>query len=173
MGHTTEFSFKIKLRKDIPNDVFEFISGLMEYDDNLQHYLVSEQCNVPIDGDTNRLLYQSAKYHPNRKYENISHPFFECTRWWHILCSKQGNGNDGVFYKNAHYWTIDIFVDFKDYDNEIEKFLNWILPFIAGRKKKQYIGWSCYDKWAQRVYYHADLSSDIRKLSFETVAKFS
>ena len=48
----------------------------------------------------------------------------------------------GNMYKEKGYWTIDIHTEFKDYESETDKFIDWITPYIVGRKAKQYLGWS-------------------------------
>ena len=44
-------------------------------------------------------------------------------------------------YKILDCWIIDLHTEFKNYDNEIEKFINWITPFVTGRKKRECVGW--------------------------------
>lgn len=38
-------------------------------------------------------------------------------------------------------WVIELDTEFKNYDGEINKFIEWISPFVVGRKRNQYIGW--------------------------------
>lgn len=72
------------------------------------------------------------------------HEFFKCERWTQLFCE------DSSFYNKTQsisqnierrYYTVEIWSCFKNYDNEVEKFLEWIKPFVIGRKKKIYLGW--------------------------------
>jgi hypothetical protein len=67
--------------------------------------------------------------------------FFQCDRWKDLFLSTNGSDiQGGKMYMENGYWTVDLHTEFKDYDNEIDKFIDWINPYIVGRKKKQYIG---------------------------------
>ena len=46
------------------------------------------------------------------------------------------------FVEDIYYYKLIINSEFKNYDNEINEFINFITPYTIGRKKKQYIGWS-------------------------------
>lgn len=74
----------------------------------------------------------------------INHPFFNCYRWPAMFTCINFNESLGSTFRKhkAHgYWLLKIDTEFKNYDDEIELFVDWISPWIIGRKKKQYIGW--------------------------------
>ena len=41
--------------------------------------------------------------------------------------------------------------EFRNYDSEIAKFVDWIHPYVAGRKKRQYVGWHLYEHAERRT----------------------
>lgn len=73
------------------------------------------------------------------------HPFFETPRWDAI-------GVSGSFYHHPHafssYQKGRLFTrcDLKNYDHEIELFLDWISPYICERDKPHCIGWICVEQ---------------------------
>lgn len=58
-----------------------------------------------------------------------------------FMSTNWGDIKGGNFYKEKGYWVLDLHTEFKNYDDEIDKFIDWISLFIAGRKKKQYLGY--------------------------------
>lgn len=94
----------------------------------------------------------------NRKddsYEYPDHPFFKSERW--LMLFHCGNWDDNVMGMRIYLvpgrqeiYELRIESEFKCYDNEIEKFVDWIYPYVAGRKKKQYVGWFFPEFWDHR-----------------------
>ncbi len=107
MGMYTELVFGARLRSDIPKKVEKVLK-----------YLVSERMNVPEE-----LL-------------GIEHPFFQSERWQWIF--KGGSYYFGIHRPHSIFEWDDISKSYslstrssiKNYDNEIEKFLDWIKPYI-------------------------------------------
>jgi len=81
------------------------------------------------------------------------HEFFKCPRWDFI-------GQGSSFYHHpaalSDYWTghgdddnrggyLFSRSDLKNYDNEIEKFIDWLRPYID-ENDEQCIGWSWYEE---------------------------
>lgn len=72
------------------------------------------------------------------------HPFFECDRWRHI-------GNRSSYYHipwcHSKYSENYIFCrcDLKDYDKEIELFLDWLSPYLYC-PVGACIGWTWYEE---------------------------
>ena len=123
MGHYTEFKFKAKLRKDTPDEVINLLKRVL------------------IDGDLglgDKVLFS----HEDVFDPGIEHDFFKCERWEALFLSTNWDDEmqGGKMYFDK-YWVIDIHTEFKNYGDEIEKFINWIYPFVVGRKKKQYVGY--------------------------------
>lgn len=75
------------------------------------------------------------------------HEFFKCGRWdhigkvnsyYHIPCCLN-------FFDGSYLFSRS---DFKDYDGEIDKFIDFLDPYIDG-EKGQCIGWSWYEQRQQ------------------------
>ncbi len=85
--------------------------------------------NFDVDRDTPTIL-------PN-------HQFFKCPRW-----SMIGRGGSAYFdenvskslTKNNNIWSIVSRSDFKNYDDEIELFLDWFTPFIIKKEEPYCVG---------------------------------
>lgn len=103
MGMYTEIIFGAELKKSIPEDVVKVIQKM-------------------VDGDE---LGASAP----------DHPFFKSQRNW-LLRSGGSYYFPGTvepkFWKDeiSDQWYLHFRTNIKDYDSEIEKFLDWIKPYI-------------------------------------------
>lgn len=79
--------------------------------------------------------------HPERL---PSHPFFECSRWDQI-------GTMSSFYhhpkpiKSVHEDYLFSRSDLKNYDNEVQLFIDWFSPFVS-ENAEQCIGWEWYEE---------------------------
>lgn len=60
------------------------------------------------------------------------HPFFKCKRWRFLFCgnSSYHPGIAGTEFMFREEWEVTIHSNFKNYDQEIEKFVEWIMPYI-------------------------------------------
>jgi hypothetical protein len=76
----------------------------------------------------------------------IAHTFFDCPRWIMLLASKDGDqekfsrldiNTDGII--------LDIYTEFKNYDCEIDLFLDWIKPYLLHTHEKEILGWFKYE----------------------------
>ena len=73
-----------------------------------------------------------------------SHPFFECDRWGHVgTCSSyyhipfaMSNYSEGYIFSRS---------DLKNYGGEIEKFIDWLTPYL-NEFKGYCIGWTWYEE---------------------------
>ena len=87
----------------------------------------------------------------------LNHEFFECERVEQLFHSTNGNDycSGMSLTKQGDYPLLEIHTEFKNYDSEIEKFIDWISPYVVGRKKKQYVGYYNYNIWEiekQNIY---------------------
>lgn len=123
MGHYTRFNCNITLKKDTPELIIDFFKRVL-IDRDLGH---------------NKVMFSSEDvFKPE-----FEHEFFKCDRWYMMLLSNNWDNTirgSKIYFKN-NYWHIGIDSEFKNYDNEIDKFIDWITPYIVGRKKKQYLGY--------------------------------
>lgn len=83
----------------------------------------------------------------------FSHRFFDCLRWEYMF-------DNSIFEKKGYNWSLKIEADFKVYDGELFHFIDFITPYIGGRKRKTYIGWSIYDGTKERYYHHIERCFD-------------
>lgn len=82
-----------------------------------------------------------------------SHPFFSLPRWDFIgRCSSYYHHPESVssWYDVEYSDTIYVFSrsDLKDYDNEIEQFINWAKDYITPATGNC-LGWVWYEEWEQ------------------------
>lgn len=122
MGTYTEFKFSARLKHDTPKDIIDILNTVI----------------VDRKIGTDKVLFKTEDvFKPE-----INHQFFKTERWYMLFLSN--NFRDDLqayqfkFVKNR--LEINIHSEFKNYDNEIELFIDWIKPYIIGRKKKQYVG---------------------------------
>ena len=132
MGSYTKLNFKCKLKQDVPKEVTDILERVINQGD-LGHDKV--------------MFNNEDVFHPD-----IEHSFFKCSRWYMLFLSKNFDYEleGSKFYKDKGNWILSIETEFKNYDNEIENFLDWITPFIVGRKKSQYVGYWKHEEMEQR-----------------------
>lgn len=109
MGYYTEFKFRSKLKKDTPREVTDLL-----------HKVIVER-DIGI-GD--KMLFHS---------EDVPRPeidaeFFDCPRWHSLFLSNNFDPDitGSKFYKENDQWVLSIHSEFKNYDDEIDFFINWI-----------------------------------------------
>ena len=123
MGCYTKLKFKAKLKQDTPEIVVNILKRVINEHD-LGH---------------DKVLFKSKDvFRPE-----LDHPFFKCEQWYMLFLSTNWNDEmqGGRFYEENGRWVLDLHTEFIDRDYEIDKFFDWIKPFIIGRKKKQYVGY--------------------------------
>ena len=124
MGFYTKFNFTARLNDSTPSPVIDLLNRVINERD-LGH---------------DKMFFKSEDvFKPE-----FDHCFFKCGRWYMLFlsCNFDDDLKGGVFQKKKDVWSIKIETEFKNYDGEIDLFIHWISPFIRGRKKKQYLGWS-------------------------------
>ena len=86
------------------------------------------------------------------------HELFETSRWTWML---QSNSYYHVpfatmrFQEDMGTWYLIGRADLKNYDNEIEKFFDWIGSFVYCRGDKTFIGYSLYEEAEGPVLFYA------------------
>lgn len=121
MGMYTEINMRANLRQDTPEEVLQVLEAMA--------------FGAPI-------LAAS---------ELPAHPLFESHRWYHL-------GVRGSYYfpkaglsevvRPVHEWDAPRFSlhgDLKNYDNEIDKFFDWIDPYIDA-EPGEFLGYSLYEE---------------------------
>lgn len=78
------------------------------------------------------------------------HPLFKCKGWSYILNYTssyfQGNTDSKVYYHNYYgenYYSLNVRCNFKNYEDELEHFLNWLSPYVKTTDKV--IGYSLHE----------------------------
>lgn len=73
------------------------------------------------------------------------HEFFKCERWQRLFSMNSFYHHPESF---ADYQQGYLFVrsDLKNYDGEIEKFIEWIKPYVDFADGKTCIGWKWYEE---------------------------
>lgn len=138
MGMYTEFHFNSEMKKDLPQDVVDilkYMTGIIE----------EQPTELP------------------------DHPLFKTDRWDYML-------RTGSYYfdadpivslrwdeiSNAYYLCSRS--DFKNYFDEIEKFIDWITPYL-NKYEGDFLGFSRYEEYEEPclIFYKQD---SIKKYSF-------
>ena len=97
------------------------------------------------------------------------HDFFKCDRWNMIACCDSyyfdGSTNSKMIFDGiSDTWKINIRANLKNYDNEIEKFLNWLKPYI---ETKGFIGYKRYEECEEPVLIYNDF--EYNKIIFKVI----
>ena len=113
MGHYTQFKFKAKL-KEVPSQLDELLNDTDNYLGKLW-------------GHERPTIY-SVTSHPEFP---IDHEFGKCTRWFALL--------DNATLKHSN---LEVDSEFKNYNDEIEMFREWIEPYCDQiiKDRDTYIG---------------------------------
>jgi hypothetical protein len=84
-------------------------------------------------------------------------PFFEAERWTKIFATYGYDGYDKPYIKEVkNGWELAIHTDINYESEELNTFIEWIKPYVLGRKKKVYFGWCRRDDEYEdtNVYLH-------------------
>lgn len=139
MGCYTQFHANISLRKDTPDDVVLLIMHGI-YDPEFWPACIDHMNDI----------YGA---HPLILLE---HPFFKTERWDLIFMrSSYGEPTEAKFIRTpSGYYELEINCDINYGHQEVQTFIDWIKPHVAGRKKRQYIGWWTNDNvtWRANEY---------------------
>jgi hypothetical protein len=120
MGMYTEFHFNAQLKKDTPKSIINILKDM-------------------IYGD--------------REYEEIKtpdHPLFTNSQRWYgmLTCDSYYFAADTIstlrFDDTAERYFLCIRCNLKNYDNEIENFVDWIDPYIEA-KSENFLGFSRFE----------------------------
>jgi hypothetical protein len=137
MGMYTEFVFGACLKRNTPEEVIALLKHMIEGPEDGQ--------NFPLDSDNP--IFQ--------------HELFKSDRWyWFPRCCSAYFGfsipsSKIVFECNR--WQVSIRCSFKNYDNEVELFIDWIKPFVDyASGNKNFLGYSLYEEADYPVLYFKD-----------------
>lgn len=119
MGHYTEFRFTGHLKAEMPAVEIDLLKTVII------------KCVWELD--------ESGEI----KRPAITHKFFDCPRWLSLLTDKDFDEDkfSRLTVNPEGGWVLDIYSSFKNYDHEIDYFLDWIAPYLLCTKEREYIGW--------------------------------
>lgn len=121
MGMYTEFHFNAELKRDLPDEVVQALT-----------YMVKNEGEAYA-------------------FQLPDHPLFDCSRWHYMLqCDsyyfdmipnsqfEHDNIGSGSYY-------LSIRSNFKNYEDEIEKFIDWIKPYL-NKLPGDFLGFHRYEE---------------------------
>jgi len=115
MGMFTELVLKCGIKSDAPEDVKLILRNMFNGEGDIR-----EIDNLPE--------------HEFFKCERFHH-LGSCSSYYHIPWATSKYAEDYIFSRS----------DLKNYDNEISKFIDWLMPYID-EKPGYCIGWSWYEE---------------------------
>ncbi len=118
MGMYTVFHLDVRLRDDLPDNIFHLL---------------------------NHMLNGSGQY----PYALPEHPLFETTRWDYMLCSNNSYASCINQLERHAFFGISLCVQssFKNYDDEIAKFLDWLAPYAdPDMDNNTFVGYQRYEE---------------------------
>ena len=76
------------------------------------------------------------------------HPFFSCGRYHMLFCGDSAYfGGSSICRFNRDNLELTIVSSLKNYDSEIEKFINWIIPYVSyGAGTDDLLGYYIYEE---------------------------
>lgn len=125
MGYYFRLHINTILKKDIPQEVIEILNT---------HINGNVYENFPAISIVEEVYEQTPK-------PPIDHPFFNQKRWMNLFHCHIDLPKPQFFQHPGGYYELQLDAEINYGYEEITQFVNWISPYIAGRKKKQFIGW--------------------------------
>lgn len=109
------------------------------------------QCNLMLKKD--KKLYEILQNLLGEKdtldLSTINHDFFKTERCSYMLkcCSYYFTGtNNTKLIENEYQYILHIDCDFKNYNNEIDLFLDWISQYLDGHLNYEFVGYYRYEE---------------------------
>lgn len=135
MGCYWDLSFKIKLVKPLPKNVFEVFAQWER-----------------IRRDYENVGGTSLVFTPD------NHPFFNTKRWESLIAQS-------TFIDRGYCYDLTVEASINYGHTEIHQFVDYIVQYIKTRKKKTWLGWWCYEenRAQQHIYYFLNGDDQGRK----------
>ena len=127
MGMYTELHFNSELKKEIPDGVVEILKHMIGETEKLPLSLPEHELFRTGRWDTMLNFdsyYFDADTHSTLRFDSISDAYFLCIR-----------------------------SNLKNYDDEIEKFINWIMPYL-NKSEGEFLGFYRYEESEEPVLIH-------------------
>jgi hypothetical protein len=128
MGMYTEIHFRAELVSDVPEEVLAVLRHLVDWEE-------PEPETLP------------------------DHELFQCPRWDMLgQCSSAyfpDHPESSLTFEGVglRRWSVFLNADLKNYGSEIEKFFDWIDPYVRG-SQGQFLGYSLYEEDDNPIIYH-------------------
>lgn len=119
MGMYTVFHLDVRLRDDMPEDILTWLEHMLNGSGTYSHALPD-------------------------------HPLFQTTRWDYMLCSDNAYASCVHQLTRHEFFGIRLCVQssFKNYDNEIDKFLDWLAPYVdPDSSDDTFVGYARYEEY--------------------------
>lgn len=136
MGHYTTAHFDVVLKKDAPEELIQFLHECLEENTDQYNHWCNIFTHIPSMESFNTPFYQMFP-------SFFRHPFFLTERWPSVI---RGNTLEdepefcSITLNSAGMWRLVINCEIQNYQQSIDQFVNWIAPFVAGRKANKFIG---------------------------------
>jgi hypothetical protein len=115
---------------------------------------------APLRGDVDRQFFVRLNETPDSftpVHGLPEHPFFQCERWHNLFCGgsayHETRGFDLRYDSFRSQHILFCHSSFKNYDGEIEKFLDWIDPMVE-ELEGTFLGYSLYEEDEQPILYY-------------------
>lgn len=122
MGMYTEFHFNVELIENVPQEIIDILN-----------YMLNKGTQEPLP--------------------EPDHPLFKTSRWRRMLRSDSyyfaADTHSTLRYDDiGHSYYLCIRCNLKNYDNIIEKFIDWIMPYLY-QYPEDFLGFSRYENTEQ------------------------
>ena len=98
------------------------------------------------------------------EYSTPNHPLFQAARWKWMLNGDsayfEGDSRSTLTEKYLGYHTLTIRCNIKNYDGELEKFLEWITPYVSS---KGFAGYTRYEETEDPTLIYFDETGLVRR----------
>ena len=101
------------------------------------------------------------EYYKTQPIKLPNHPFFKCDRWDIITsCSSyyfavRNTHRNIEFDEISNTWNCSSRASLKNYDDDIEQFLDWIKPYIEqGSGERDFYAIVCYEEQSEPTIYY-------------------
>ena len=164
-----------KIYWDLENGVKKLNS---DYEDI--YFLLHVLYNAKTELYDRTLTDMRSRYDPTEAFINVYNKkwsdwyainlYKKCDRWSMVACCDSyyfdGSTNSKMVFDNiSKTWKINIRANLKNYDSEIEEFLDWLEPYI---RTEGFIGYMRYEEWEDPTLIYNDF--DNYKIVFKGVA---
>ncbi len=115
MGMYTELHYNVELRKDVPDPVIAMLEHMLDLD---------------------------------KPCPSINHPLFQTARWPIMLRMSSAYfpaRTHSELFKEYDQWHLGVRCNLKNYESEIEKFCEWLDPYIDAFEG-DFLGFSRYEE---------------------------